>query len=79
MRSYLIIGAMLLSANSALAQSYQPYPPPQQEANVTSYPVATVTYPQTYNPRPQPVQNYNVPQPSDAGQSVVNDIRQMNF
>ena len=82
MRQYLLIAAILLSAAPALAQSYPPYQPqPQQEANVAGYPVPPTRYPQTYTPpAPQPVQQptYDA-RPSDAGQSLETDFRQMNF
>lgn len=82
MRQYFLIAAILANATPAVAQSYQQYQPqPQQEANVTNYPVPPTTYPQTYappapQPAPQPVYDAR---PSDAGQSIATDFRQMNF
>jgi hypothetical protein len=81
MRHYFLFAAMLMSATPALAQSYPQYQPPQQEANAVNYPVAPTSYPQAYTPPPQQVQQQPAyePRPSDAGQSVQTDVRQMNF
>ena len=84
MRQYIVIAAILLGITPAFAQSYPTYAPVQQEANVTNYPQGTPSYPQAQPvyaaPAPQPAQQpYYDPRPSDAGQSVVTDVRQMNF
>jgi hypothetical protein len=84
MRPYFLIAVLLLGAAPAFAQ---PYPVqttyPQQEANVVAYPQVPTTYPQVYTPPQhavqQPAQIYYDVRPTDAGQSVITDIRQMNF
>lgn len=75
---------VLLTAAPAFAQSYPQQYLPQQEAAVTAYPQVPTTYPQVqYQPQPvqqpQPAPGYYDYHPTDAGQSVVTDVRQMNF
>ena len=84
MRPYLLTALILFSAAPAWAQSYPSNAPqPQQEANVGNYPMPPATYtPPAYNtPQPQATQPqpYYDPRPTDAGQSIVTDVRQMNF
>ena len=86
MRQSILLSLMLLSATPAMAQSYQPVPT-QQEANVTNYPVPPTAYPQqpVYAAPQQPAQQalppsaYYDARPTDAGQSLSTDVRQMNF
>ena len=85
MRQSILLSFILLSAAPAMAQSYQPAPT-QQEANITNYPVPPTAYPQppVYATPPQappaiPPSAYYDARPTDAGQSLSTDVRQMNF
>lgn len=91
MRYVAVMTLILLGYSNAFAQAYPPryavQPPVQQQANADPY--ATQPYyapaagaPQAQpQPVPQPVQQapINRAQPYDYGQSVMTDIRQMNF
>lgn len=94
MRQLLFIPLILLTYNSASAQQYyaaQDYPSPQQvapqSAPGTMYYAGQPAYAPQYtgNTQPQatqqhvPPQNNTHPQPGEYGQSVMTDIRQMNF
>lgn len=94
MRRFIIISMLTLTAPSAFAQAYyaqQNYPPPPNSTypapqqitennTYTGYPAYApedhITQPQVM---PQPHPTYPQPRPSDYGQSVMTDIRQMNF
>lgn len=80
MRRYFLIAALLLSATPVLAQQYPQTSSPQQEAYVVAYPQVPMTYPQpAYVAPAQLPTRSDSTRPTDAGQSVVTDIRQMNF
>ena len=90
MRFCFLIASLVLPVHAALAQTYyaeQNYPPPagysQQQVSGNYYavpnqaPVAQPAYPTPAEQSQQlPV---NQARPSDYGQSVMTDIRQMNF
>jgi hypothetical protein len=91
MRRLFAIVVMLFAAQSAFAQGYpqtyaeQTYPvapnaaPAYEQGNVYA---GQPTYaPQPHYPQPQPAPQApaRTPQPGEYGQSVITDIRQMNF
>lgn len=88
MRTLLLCLILLLPATEALAQAYpqqQPVAQPQQISDnynpaYAAYNQPRYTQPQ-YTPPSQPAPTAHVQQaqPTDYGQSVTTDIRQMNF
>ncbi len=84
MRHFLLIVLSVCAASTAAAQSYPAptnypapanYPAPQQVTDNT-HAAQPVYNPDDYVPHPQTIPQ---PRPSDYGQSVMTDIRQMNF
>ncbi len=86
MRCFAIVTLLIFAAPSAYAQSYNAqhnYPAPnqypaQQQVSDNTY-AAPVYTPQDYVVQPQPANPARTASPSDYGQSVMTDIRQMNF
>jgi hypothetical protein len=92
MRRFILILLLIMPIGPAMAQEYyyaqQTYPAP---TNYPAPPSATHLYagdpvyvpntiaPATTGTAQQPAQQPNQPRPSDYGQSVMTDIRQMNF
>lgn len=89
MHQKLIIPLIILFSSSAWAQAYPPLyqpPTPEQQASVANPYVAQPYYAPGAGAAPvvqqaQPVQQApaNEPRPGEYGQSVITDIRQMNF
>ena len=89
MRHFLILSLLVLAAQPVVAQAYyaqQNYPAPanyplQQQVTGNTYAGQSIYTPQDHVPPPQPAPqpSARTPLPSDYGQSVMTDIRQMNF
>ena len=91
MRRLFAMLVMLFAAQPAFAQSYpqyyaeQTYPvapsaaPAYDQGNVYAGQPTYAPQPQTQQPEPAPQAPARAPQPGEYGQSVITDIRQMNF